>query len=183
LVSATEHFDTQTPIGRMVMRILAIFAEFERDMIIDRVIGGMERKAARGGWTAGSHPFGYSPEIRPDNTKTGFLVPNEHAALVPIIFDLYGRRNLGARAIADWLNQRGHRTRKHKPWNHKAVLQVLRNRAYIGEIWFRGTWHPAPTATWSTPTCSTPSRTCSWSVARTSPDRSPTAPTTTLPAC
>jgi len=144
LVSATEHFDTQTPIGRMVMRILAIFAEFERDMIIDRVIGGMERKAARGGWTAGSHPFGYSPETRPDGTRTGFLVPNQHASLVAIIFELYGRRNLGAHAIAHWLNQQGHRTRNHKPWNHKAVLQLLRNRAYIGEVWFRDTWHKAP---------------------------------------
>ena len=144
LVSATEHFDSHTPLGRMVMRILAIFAEFERDMIIDRVVAGMERKAARGGWTSGSHPFGYSPEIGPDGNKTGFLVPNEHAPLVPIIFDLYARRDHGARAIAHWLNERGHRTRKHKPWNHKAVLQVLRNRTYIGEIWFRGTWHPAP---------------------------------------
>src|SRR6266542_5712318 len=40
LVSASEHFDTHTPVGRMVMQILAVFAEFERAIIIDRVVGG-----------------------------------------------------------------------------------------------------------------------------------------------
>jgi hypothetical protein len=64
---------------------------------------------------------------------------NQHASLVLIIFELYGRRSLDAHAIANWLNQQGHRTQKHKPWGHKAVLQLLRNRAYIGEIWFRDT--------------------------------------------
>lgn len=33
----------------MVTQILAVFAEFERAIIIDRVVAGMERKAARGG--------------------------------------------------------------------------------------------------------------------------------------
>ena len=44
------------PVGRVR---LAVFAEFERATIIDRVINGMERKAARGGWNGGYVPFGY----------------------------------------------------------------------------------------------------------------------------
>ena len=46
--SATEPFDTSTPMGRMLVQMLGMFAQFERDTIIDRVIGGMERKAAKG---------------------------------------------------------------------------------------------------------------------------------------
>jgi site-specific DNA recombinase len=144
LVSASEHFDTQTPVGRMVMQILAVFAEFERAIIIDRVIGGMERKAAKGGWTVGPPPFGYDLEVGSDGKKTGFLVPNKHAPLVRVIFDLYRRKSLGARAIANWLNDQGHRTRNGRRWSHVAVLTVLRNRVYLGEIFFRGTWYPAP---------------------------------------
>jgi len=144
LVSASEHFDTHTPVGRMVMQILAVFAEFERAIIIDRVVGGMERKAAKGGWTVGPPPFGYTLEIGSDGKKTGFLTPNDHAPLVGVIFDLYRRKCLGARAIANWLNDQGHRTRKGRRWSHVAVLAVLRNRVYIGEILFRGTWYPAP---------------------------------------
>ena len=44
--SATEPFDTATPMGRMLVQMLGMFAQFERDTIIDRVIAGMERKAA-----------------------------------------------------------------------------------------------------------------------------------------
>ncbi len=138
--SATEPFDTATPAGRMMVQMLGVFAEFERRMIIDRVIAGMERKAARGEWTAGSFPFGY----RTDPT-THFLVPHVgQAPLVPVIFDLYANKRMGAKAIATRLNQRGHRTRPGRPWGVDAVLTVLRNRAYLGEVYFRGTWHKAP---------------------------------------
>ena len=51
--SATEPFDTATPMGRMLVQMLGMFAQFERDTIIDRVIAGMERKAAAGKWKAG----------------------------------------------------------------------------------------------------------------------------------
>ncbi|WP_245865813.1 recombinase family protein [Prauserella marina] len=43
LRSAAEPFDTATPMGRMLVQILGLFARFERDTIIDRVINGMER--------------------------------------------------------------------------------------------------------------------------------------------
>ncbi len=57
--SATEPFDTGSPAGRMMVQMLGVFAEFERATIIDRVIAGMERKAAHGGWLGGTIPFGY----------------------------------------------------------------------------------------------------------------------------
>jgi len=138
--SATEPFDTATPAGRMMVQMLGVFAEFERQMIIDRVIAGMERKAARGAWTVGSIPFGYTSD-----PKTSFLVPLPlHAPLVAIMFDLYANQRLGARNIAMWLNDHGHRTRKGHRWSHTSVLTVLRNRAYIGEISFRGRHYQAP---------------------------------------
>src|SRR5947209_1290028 len=56
--SATEPIDTASATGRMLVQLLGVFAEFERATIIDRVIAGMERKAARGGWTAGRRPYG-----------------------------------------------------------------------------------------------------------------------------
>ena len=57
--SATEPFDTATAMGRMLLQMLGMFAQFERDTIIDRVIAGMERKAAAGKWKGGRRPFGY----------------------------------------------------------------------------------------------------------------------------
>jgi site-specific DNA recombinase len=138
--SATEPFDTSTPGGRMFVQMLGVFAEFERATIVERVIAGMERKAATGGWPGGYRPFGYEPD-----PETGLLVVKEdEAPLVPMIFDLYANKRLDSRAVAQWLNRRGHRTKGGRPWGHTAVLTVLTNRAYVGEIFFRGRYHPAP---------------------------------------
>src|SRR5437588_2639224 len=137
--SATEPFDTSTPAGRLMVQMLGVFAEFERATIIDRVVAGMERKAARGGWNGGSVPWGY----RYDRATGGLEVSPDEAPLVPAIFDQYLNRRLGARSIASWLNERGHRTRGGKPWSFKLLFTVLRNRVYLGEIPFRDQWYPA----------------------------------------
>jgi site-specific DNA recombinase len=144
--SATEPIDTSTATGRMLVQLLGVFAEFERETIIDRVINGMERKAARGEWTAGQYPFGYAvPERSKGDDSPDYLVVDElHAPLVPVIFTKYARHRIGANTIAAWLNDSGHRTRRGALWSNKSVLEVLRNRAYIGEVYFRGTWHIAP---------------------------------------
>ena len=57
--SASEPFDTATAAGRMMMQMLGVFAEFEREMIVERTRMGLARKAARGEWTGGTPPFGY----------------------------------------------------------------------------------------------------------------------------
>jgi site-specific DNA recombinase len=125
---------------RMMIQMLGVFAEFERATIIDRVIAGMERKAARGGWNGGPIPFGYRV-----NRETGFLeIEAGEAELVPIIFDRYANKCEGSRAIANWLNERGHRPRRGGLWSFRSVLTILRNRAYVGEVFFRDSWHQAP---------------------------------------
>ncbi len=137
--SATEPFDTTTPAGRMMVQMLGVFAEFERATIIDRVIAGMERKASRGGWCGGQRPFGYDI----DREHDCLAVNEDEAPVVPVIFRMYAQERLGARAIGNRLNDRGRRTRHGRLWSHASVLTVLRNRAYLGEIFFRGAHYPA----------------------------------------
>jgi site-specific DNA recombinase len=132
--SATEPFDTATAMGRMLLQMLGMFAQFERDTIIDRVIAGMERKAAAGKWKGGRRPFGYQV-----NPAASTLIPCQHeAAVVRLIFGLYTRDRLGARSIASTLNDRGHRTTTGGNWSAHQVLRVLSNRIYLGELTFRG---------------------------------------------
>ncbi|MBT8225767.1 MAG: recombinase family protein [Dactylosporangium sp.] len=174
--SATEPFDTATPAGRMMVQMLAVFAEFERATIIDRVINGMERKAARGQWCGGYRPHGYDL----DHT-TGFLsVIGAEAAIVRRIFTDYTRENTGAKNIATRLNTAGHRTKTGKPWSGNSVLVVLRNRVYLGEVFYRDRWYTPPRTTRrsSTPTPSTPPSRSASPEATTSPT-TPTAPPTT----
>ncbi len=138
--SATEPFDTASSAGRMMVQMLGVFAEFERATIVERVIAGMERKAARGEWTGGALPFGY----RLDPNRRHLEPHPAEAALVQEIFERYAERLQGSAALAVWLSERGYRTKQGKPFNPHAVLTILRNRAYLGEVFFRGRHYPAP---------------------------------------
>jgi site-specific DNA recombinase len=133
--SATEPFDTSTPMGRMLVQMLGMFAQFERDTIIDRVIAGMERKAARGKWKGGKRPYGYQV----DKANSILISDDNEATVVRLIFSLYTQDRLGSRAIAVILNDRGHRTTSGGPWSGYQVIRALSNRVYLGELTFRGT--------------------------------------------
>ena len=132
--SATEPFDTATPMGRMLVQMLGMFAQFERDTIIDRVIAGMERKAAAGKWKGGRRPFGYQV----DPATSTLVVDESEAAVVRLVFGLYTRERLGGKTVARTLNNRGHRTTTGGPWSAHQVARLLANRIYLGELAFRG---------------------------------------------
>ena len=127
-VSATEAFDTSTPAGRAMLQMLGTFAAFEREMIIDRVVAGMERHAAAGRWPGGVRPDGY----RLDPTTKRLVVDEERAGVVREIFDLYTHKRLDTRAIANLLNERGLRTRTDGPWSAHTIRRLLTNPAYRG---------------------------------------------------
>lgn len=132
LRSATEPFDTGSAAGRMMLQMLAVFAEFEHATIVDRVTAGIERRAKEGKWATGRLPFGY----RRDQQK--LVVRDERTApTVTRIFDLYTRGQLGTAAIARRL------TDEHAPapaagWQPAVVQWVLENEAYLGRVIWRG---------------------------------------------
>ncbi len=131
--SATEPFDTSSPAGRLFVQMLGAFAEFEREVIIDRVINGMEHKAAKGEWTHGPRPYGYTVD-----PTTHRLVPHpDEQHVVKEVFHLYAGARLGTRAIAARLNEHGKRTRAGKPWSGHTIGRMLSNRLYLGEVGFR----------------------------------------------
>ncbi|WP_301325581.1 recombinase family protein [Lentzea flava] len=93
----------------------------------------MERKAEAGGWKGGPPPPGY--QVDP---VTHRLVVNEvEAVIIRLIFDLYTKDRIGARSIANELNERGYRIRSGGLWAFKRILTILENRVYLGEIHYR----------------------------------------------
>src|SRR5439155_7533968 len=94
ICSAVSARDTSTPAGRMMVQMLAVFAEFEREILIDRVISGMERKAARGQWAGGLHPYGY----RVDPVTDKLIANPDEAPILREIFGLYATTRIGTRA-------------------------------------------------------------------------------------
>ena len=92
----------------------------------ERIRQGMRAKAAKG-LGLGKPPFGY--KIIYDGT---FEVVEPEAVVVRAMYDRYANEDGGVRAVASWLNDAGHRTRRGQRWSMVTVRDILRNTAYIG---------------------------------------------------
>jgi DNA invertase Pin-like site-specific DNA recombinase len=124
LVSLSEQIDTTSAAGRMVFRLLATLAEFERDLIAERTTNALAHKKAKGERT-GTVPFGY--DLAADGVA---LVPN--AAQLEAVAIIQSLRDSGMtlRAIADELTARNILTAKgHAKWTHTAVQSILKRAA------------------------------------------------------
>jgi site-specific DNA recombinase len=49
-----------------------------------------------------------------------------------LMYDRYATEDGGVRAVASWLNDAGHRTRRGQLWSMVTVRDILRNTSYIG---------------------------------------------------
>jgi len=131
--SATEAFDTSTPQGRMVVSLLATFAEFERDSLIERIVRGNAEKASRGHWVGGKPAFGYRVA---DDRKTLVVVESE-ADVVRRIFREYIDGSDGVVEIVKRLNADGVPTPTRSTWKVQSVIDILRRPTYVGYIVYK----------------------------------------------
>src|SRR4051812_28549820 len=74
-VSVTQSFNTTTSMGRLTLNILLSFAQFEREVIGERIRDKFAQSRARGMWMGGWAPLGYDIRDRK-------LVINEAEAVV-----------------------------------------------------------------------------------------------------
>ena len=61
-VSAQEMFDTASPYGEMLMKLLMVFAEFERTSIVNRIRDAYEKRSSMGLYAGGRRAYGYDLE-------------------------------------------------------------------------------------------------------------------------
>ena len=138
-VSVTQHFSTTDPTGRMFLGILITFAQYEREVIAERIRDKVAAAKRRGKYCGGVLILGYDV----DRGKKKLLVNQEEARIVQYI----SRRfiQLGsARKLVQELNEQGYRTkswttkkgkvREGTEWNTAHIYRLLNNRVYIGEI-------------------------------------------------
>lgn len=129
--SLMESIDTQTASGRMFLKIIGTFAEFERENIAERIILGRERKIQEG-YTLCSHTASYGYD-RPNGQKIQTIIKSE-AQIVREIFDLYANQGISITEIARRLNLRGVPTKHNGKWTTNGVRNLLKNNNYIGEV-------------------------------------------------
>ena len=128
--SLTESIDTQTASGRMFLKIIGIFAEFERENIIERVKVGIERKIREGYAIGGLASYGYD---RPKNQKIQ-TINEQEAEIVREVFDMYTNQGVSINDIARRLNVRKIPTKKGSVWGSIGVRRMLGNSNYIGNV-------------------------------------------------
>jgi site-specific DNA recombinase len=143
-VSITQSFNTTSSMGRLTLNVLLSFAQFEREVIGERVRDKIAASKRKGLWVGGPVPLGYATE-----DKKLVVVPAE-AKIVRLIFALYLEADSIA-SLAEVLKHRGIRTkirplssgekRGGGPFGVGALAHLLRNRFYVGEIDYRGEIH------------------------------------------
>jgi site-specific DNA recombinase len=143
-VSVTQSFNTTSSMGRLTLNVLLSFAQFEREVIGERVRDKIAASKRKGLWVGGPIPFGYATV-----NKKLVIVPEE-AEIVRTMFRLYlecgsvgalaeelARRNIVSKVktFADG------RTKGGGPYSVGALAHFLKNRFYIGEVVYRGERH------------------------------------------
>ena len=126
-ISLNEQFDTSTPIGGAMLKIILIFAELEREMTSERVTATMLDRAENGLWNGARPPIGFT--VDPE-TKTLVPVPDEKET-VNMIFNLY-KKLRSCRKVARFLQQNGPVPKYHHEWLPEYIRRTLRNQLYIG---------------------------------------------------
>ncbi|MDR2571748.1 MAG: recombinase family protein [Oscillospiraceae bacterium] len=128
--SLMESIDTQTPSGRMFLKIIGIFAEFERENIIERSRLGFERKAREGySLATRTASFGYDKE-----PKKIQQINKYEAQIVLEVFDMFANKNMSFLEIAQNLNERGVPTKEKGSWHSRSIKNMLTNCNYIGNV-------------------------------------------------
>jgi site-specific DNA recombinase len=134
-VSVTQSFNTTTSMGRLTLNILLSFAQFEREVIGERIRDKFAASRARGMWMGGWAPLGYDIRDRK-------LVLNEtEAALVRSIFDRFVRLGSATKLVVE-LTGEGVRHKRGKPIDKGFLYKLLNNRLYLGEAVHKGQSHP-----------------------------------------
>jgi DNA invertase Pin-like site-specific DNA recombinase len=136
-VSVTQQFNTTTSMGRLTLNVLLSFAQFEREVIGERIRDKIAASKKKGMWMGGVPPLGYRAQDRK------LVIVDSDAEIVRFIFRRYAE--LGSvRWLRDELEALSIQSKLRtsaaggisggKPFARGALYLMLQNRIYRGEI-------------------------------------------------
>ena len=144
-VSITQAFNTTTSMGRLTLNVLLSFAQFEREVTGERIRDKIAASKKKGLWMGGPVPLGYDVHDRK-------LVVNEaETDTVRLLMQRYLDHG-SVRTLLVTLAREGVRTKvqvltggPHRggiAFGRGALLHLLKNRIYRGEIVHKGVAYP-----------------------------------------
>jgi site-specific DNA recombinase len=142
-VSVTQHFNTATPMGRLMLNILICFAQFERENTIERIRDKVAATKRLGRWCGGVPILGY--DVAPGGRK--LVVNLAEAEQVRAIYAIYLEKR-GLVGVIRELDERGWTNKAWtsgtgrrcggKAFSKSTLSRLLTNILYTGIIRYRG---------------------------------------------
>ena len=122
-ISVRESFDTTTPFGKAMIGILSVFAQLERETILERTRIGLKKRAENGYWRGGGKtPFAYDYD-----KEAGMLIVNGERK---VIFDLMKTLRLQGYSYNELSKVTGY----DESW----IQGILSSKTNLGKIPFKG---------------------------------------------
>lgn len=132
-VSSQESFDTASPYGDLIVKILMVFAEFERTSIINRVTQAYAHRSEMGFYMGGRAPYGFElvpTVIHNIKTKKRSPIPAE-VEQIRYIFTAYAEEGVSLRRLQDSLIAQGKRPLNGSEWSTAKLSTLLKNPIYV----------------------------------------------------
>ena len=127
MVSLSEQIDTTTAAGKMMFQMLAVLAEFERNLVAERTTNALQYKKATNQKYTNITPYGFE-------AIEGRLVQVQAEAA--IVAEIQAARAGGntLQFIADSLNGRGIPTKTGKQWAPATIHLLLKRSSLVNSI-------------------------------------------------
>jgi len=129
--------------GRLTLNILLSFAQFEREIISERVKDKMGAARKKGKWLGGRTILGYDL----DKVNRKLVINAKGAKIVHEVFDLYLKEK-SYLSVAKILNEKGYLTKQYTSKSDKTcggikfkntnIQLILKNVLYIGKVKYNG---------------------------------------------
>jgi len=134
-VSVTQQFSTTTSMGKLTLNILFSFAQFEREVIGERIRDKFAASRKKGMWMGGWAPLGYRVENR------RLIIDEVEAEKVRWIFTRYVQTGSVTTVVKE-LTTEGFVNRYGQTLDKGRLYKLLNNRVYVGDAMHKGTAYP-----------------------------------------
>ena len=140
-VSVTQQFNTATSMGRLVLNVLLSFAQFEREIIGERIRDKIAANRRKGKWTGGTPILGYDvdrtgprPKLAVNAAEAArvreiFALYLKHGALLPVVEELVARGWMNK----TWKTKAGEPV-GGRPFDKCSLYALLTNPLYVGQV-------------------------------------------------
>jgi len=144
-VSVTQHFNTATSMGRLILNVLLSFAQFEREIISERTRDKIAAARRKGKWTGGPPVLGY--DRARDNRGSRLEINKAEAERVRAIYRMYLEEGSLLPALRS-LKALGWKTKRYETakgawrggaeFDKSALQKLLTNVVYLGKVTYKG---------------------------------------------